>query len=66
MTNDGPHARPNPGPPISRRRVLVALGIAAAAAPLSALPDGRPGPARAAAAAEAPATPPYDAIVGLI
>jgi hypothetical protein len=51
---------------VPRRRVLMALGIAAAAVPLAAVPGGLPGTAPAAAAAEPAATPPYDAIVGLI
>ncbi|NNU27126.1 twin-arginine translocation signal domain-containing protein [Isoptericola sediminis] len=51
---------------VTRRQVLVALGIAAAAAvPLTVL-DGGPAEMLTAAAAEAPELPPYDAIIGLI
>ncbi|MDO8143803.1 MULTISPECIES: twin-arginine translocation signal domain-containing protein [unclassified Isoptericola] len=51
---------------VSRRQVLVALGVAAAAAvPLTVL-DGGPVEMHAASAAEAPELPPYDAITGLI
>lgn len=51
---------------VSRRQVLTALGIGVAAVPLATLPGGPPGPSATAAAAEAPAVPPYDALVGLI